>query len=233
MSEYPWQCPFCAADITVTGKDRQVMISDLTIANAEGPRRLVARFVVCPDPKCRRFSLTASLHSLEASGKRAYTGRQLASWDLVPPSRARSFPAAIPAPVIEDYREACLTLEQSPKVAATLARRCLSAMLRDYWRVQPGSLSDEFRQIKGAADPLTWEAVESVRGTGSIGARMEIEGAQVLETEPGEARLLVGLIETLLQDWYVGREARQRRLEDIRQIAGSGGREAMTEADRV
>ncbi len=221
MSEYVWQCPFCHSDQAVTEGQRQVTLADLTIENADGPRRLVSKFVVCPNPKCRRFSLSASLHGLERSGKRAYTGRQLASWDLVPPSRARSFAVVLPKQVIEDYREACLTAELSPRAASALARRCLSGMLRDFWRVQPGSLSDEFRQIKGSADPLTWELIESVRRNGAIGARMELEGAEILDAEPGEAKLLIGLIETLVQDWYVAREERRRRLEEVRQATGA------------
>ena len=219
MSEYLWRCPFCGTDQTVTDKGRQVSFADLTLENAEGPRRLVVRFVVCPDPRCRQFSLGASLHGLEVTGVRSYTGKHLKTWSLVPPSHARTFPVDLPPQVLEDYREACLTVELSPKVAAALARRCLSSMLRDYWRVQPGSLSDEFRQIKGTVDPLTWEAIESVRKNGAIGARMEQEGAGIQETEAGEAKLLIGLVEMLVEDWYVSREERRRRLEGIRQIA--------------
>jgi hypothetical protein len=71
-------------------------------------------------------------------------------------------------------------------------------------------------------DPLTWEAIESVRGTGSIGTRMESEGAEILDAEQGEAVLLIGLIETLIHDWYVVREERRKRLVGIKQIAGAG-----------
>lgn len=220
MSEYLWQCPFCGRDHTVIDKDRQVAISDLEIENADGPRRLVARFVVCPDPACRKFSLTASLHTLETSGRRSYTGKQIAAWKLVPPSRARTFAARVPQHILEDYHEACVLAEQSPKAAAALARRCLSSLLRDFWSVQPSSLNDEFRQVQGTVDPLTWEAIESVRRKGSIGSRMESDGAELLDGEPGEAGLLIDLVETLIQDWYVGREKRRKRLEAIRQNAG-------------
>ena len=219
MSEYLWHCPFCSTDQSVNDKGRQVSFADLTIENAEGPRRLVVRFVVCPNARCRQLSLGASLHGLEVAGNRAYTGKHIRSWSLVPPSRARAFPVDLPLKVLEDYREACLAVELSPKAAAALARRCLSSLLRDYWRVQPGSLSDEFRQIKGTVDPLTWEAIDSVRKNGAIAARMEQEGAEIQDTEPGEAKLLIGLIETLIEDWYVTREERRKRLEGIRQIA--------------
>src|SRR5512140_771637 len=124
-------CPFCNTDQTVTEEGRQVTLADLTIENADGPRRLVVKYVVCPNPKCRKFSLNASLHTLESSGNRSYTGKHLKTWALIPPSRARVFPVEIPANVLQDYHEACIAIEYSPKVAATLARRCLSGMLRD------------------------------------------------------------------------------------------------------
>ncbi len=220
MGEYQWQCPFCNTDQTVTDEMREVSLADLTLKNTDGPRRLVVKFVVCPNPACRKFSLTASLHSRETSGNRAYTGKHLTSWKLVPPSRARSFSVDLPQPVFQDYQEACLTEELSPKVSAALSRRCLSLMLRDFWQVQPGRLSDEFRQIKGTVDPLTWDAIESVRKIGMIGARMESEGAEITDIDPGEEKLLIGLIETLIQDWYVARQERRKRLRAIREIAG-------------
>lgn len=220
MSEYLWQCPFCGTDQAVSEEGRQASFADLTVENADGPRRLVAKFVVCPNPKCRKFSLTASLHSLEIVGSRSYTGKHIKTWNLVPPSQARTFPVAVPARVLQDYHEACLIVELSPKAAAALSRRCLSEMLRDFWKVQPGRLIDEFRQIKGTADPLTWEAIESVRDSGRIAAQMESEGAELLDAGPVEAKLLIGLIETLIVDWYVGREERRKRLAGIRQITG-------------
>ena len=225
MSEYLWHCPFCNRDQTVTEEGRQVSFADLTLPNADGPRRLVVKYTVCPNPECRKFSLNTSLHSLEVSGNRSYTGKNLKAWTLVPPSRARSFPNSVPSPVIEDYQEACIAIEFSQKVSAALSRQCLSKMIRDFWHVQPGSLSDEFRQIRGNVDPLTLEAIESIRKSGTIGARMESEGAEILDTDPGEAELLIGLIETLIEDWYLAREERRKRLKEIRQITGEGAAE--------
>ena len=63
-----------------------------------------------------------------------------------------------------------------------------------------------------------------------IGTRFESEGAEILETEPGEAKLLIGLIETLVQDWYVGREERRKRLAAIKQIASTDSEEERKEA---
>ncbi|HSA78168.1 MAG TPA: hypothetical protein VLG72_04845 [Nitrospirota bacterium] len=67
----------------------------------------MVKFVVCPNPECRRFSLSASLHGLEIVGSRSYTGKHLKTWALAPPSRARSFPVALPPRILDDYHEAC------------------------------------------------------------------------------------------------------------------------------
>jgi hypothetical protein len=225
MSEYVWHCPFCNSDQTVTSDGHHASFADLTIDNADGPRRLVVKYVVCPNPKCRKFSLNASLHGLEVSGNRSYTGKHIKTWALIPPSRARVFPVSIPHHILQDYQEACLAIEFSPKVAAALSRRCLSAMLRDYWQVQPGGLGDEFRQVRSSVDPLTWETIESIRKSGMIGARMESEGAEIQDVDPEEANLLIGLIETLIQDWYVTRDDRRKRLAKIKEITGEGGAE--------
>jgi hypothetical protein len=222
VSEYLWQCPFCNTEHALSEEDRQVSFSDLTRDNSDGPRRLVVKYAVCPDPKCRKFSLTASLHHYEMSGTRGYTGKHIRTWMLVPPSRAHTYSAPIPEHILQDYQEACSAIEYSPKAAAALSRRCLSSMLRDFWQVQPGRLIDEFRQIKGAADPLTWEAVESVKRTGSIGMRFESEGAEILDTDPHEAKLLIGLVESLMQDWYVMREERRKRLHQLRRMSETG-----------
>jgi hypothetical protein len=155
VSEYLWHCPFCNTDQTVTDEERQITFSDLTLENAEGTRRLVTKFVVCPNPACREFSLTASLHSLEVSGNRSYTGKHIKTWSLVPPSNARSFPVALPPQVLEDYHEACLTVESSPKVAAALSRRCLSEMLRDFWPAcSPAGSATSSARSKARPTPL-------------------------------------------------------------------------------
>ncbi|HYM87853.1 MAG TPA: DUF4145 domain-containing protein, partial [Nitrospiraceae bacterium] len=100
----------------------------------------------------------------------------------------------------------------STKPAAAQSRRCLQGILRDFWRVNPGRLVDEIEQIKGMVDPVTWGAIEAVRKIGNIGAHMEKDINLIVDVDPNEADLLVGLVETLLREWYVGREERKKRM---------------------
>lgn len=140
-------------------------------------------------------------------------------WDLMPPSMAKVFPDYIPKPVLDDYNEACMIADLSPKASATLSRRCLQGIIRNFWEVKPGRLVDEIEQIQDKTDYLTWDAIDSVRKVGNIGAHMEKDINVIVDVDPNEARMLIGLIEILLKDWYVAREERKSRLLKIKSIA--------------
>jgi hypothetical protein len=139
-------------------------------------------------------------------------GKGLELWHLVPDSRAKSFPSYIPAAILEDYREACQIREASPKASATLSRRCLQGIVRDFWQVKPGRLVDEIDAIKDKIDPLTWDAIDALRQMGNIGAHMEKDINVIVDVDPGEASLLIELVETLLREWYIQREERKVRM---------------------
>ena len=49
--------------------------------------------------------------------------------------------------IVEDYKEACLVLSDSPKASAALSRRCLQNLLRGAAGVKPGDLSIEIQQV--------------------------------------------------------------------------------------
>jgi len=92
-------------------------------------------------------------------------------------------------------------------------------VLREFWNVKPGRLVDEIDQIKDKTDPLTWQAIDAVRKVGNIGAHMEKDINIIIDVDPNEAQLLIGLIKTLIRDWYIAREERKNRLNQITAIA--------------
>jgi hypothetical protein len=48
---------------------------------------------------------------------------------------------------------------------------------------------------------------------------MEKDINVIVDVEPREAQLLIGLVETLIRDWYITREERKVRLSQISQLA--------------
>ena len=221
MESFHWTCPYCARDTTINEERVYDAGANFTIKNADGAKHFGFTFVVCPNKDCAKFTLTARLNGAEYIPQlgRYRAGELERTWNLIPPSRAKVFPGYVPSVIIEDYNEACMIAEPSPKASATLARRCLQGILRDFWKVKPGRLVDEIKAIEDRVDPLTWAAIDSVRKVGNIGAHMERDINLIIEVEPHEAELLIGLIETLVQDWYIAREERQKRLAQITAMA--------------
>ncbi|WP_029527030.1 DUF4145 domain-containing protein [Polaromonas glacialis] len=212
MANFNWNCPHCERAVTITDERLSNDRHTLGIENAEGRRSFVSRFFVCPNPDCKRFTLTATLceSTWQNGGERVGTAIQ--HWNLIPDSRAKNFPDYIPKAILDDYREACLIRDLSPKASATLSRRCLQGMIRDFWKVKPGRLVDEISAIQPHVDPLTWDAIEAVRKIGNIGAHMERDIDIIVDVDPNEANLLIELIETLMREWYINREERRARM---------------------
>lgn len=71
--------------------------------------------------------------------------------------------------------------------------------------------------VKDKVDPSTWEVIQTIRKVGDIGAHMEKDVNYVVDVEPDEASLLIELIETLFEDWYI---ARQKRLDRDGRVKG-------------
>ena len=95
-------------------------------------------------------------------------------------------------------------------------------MIRECWSITGAkTLKDEIDAIKDKVDPLTWQAIDSVRSVGNIGAHMERDVHQIVDVEPDEAAMLISLIERLLQDWYVVPHERQLESQILIQMAES------------
>ncbi|MFA6546013.1 MAG: DUF4145 domain-containing protein [Limisphaerales bacterium] len=225
MNDFNWTCPFCDRDSAIT-IERYVSESVfLTIANSTGPVGLQVMFIVCPNQKCCRFTLKTELFPAFKDGRgnmNVLSNKgSINQWNLIPDSRARTFKAEIPEVILQDYREACLIRDLSPKASATLSRRCLQGIIRDYWKVKTGRLVDEIKAIEEKIDSTTWQAIDAIRKVGNIGAHMEKDIDLIVEVDPSEAQLLIGLIELLLNDWYVARERRNENLAAVISLAQS------------
>jgi len=128
-----------------------------------------------------------------------------------------TLPDYVPQAIKEDYGEACLIETKSPKASATLSRRALQGMIRDFWgvKVKSNRLVDEIDAIEDKVDPSVWKAIDAVRKLGNIGAHMEADINVIVDVDPEEARHLIELIELLIEEWYVTRENRQQRIQKV------------------
>jgi hypothetical protein len=190
--------------------------------SSEGYRAFQGLYLVCPNAECQRFSLNVSLFENNADRLGTWRpGRPLHSWQLLPVSNAKVFPDFVPEAVRQDYEESCLIKNLSPKASATLSRRALQGMIRNFWGAKPRRLVDEIEEIKGKVDPDVWDAIQAVRKIGNIGAHMEKDVNLIIDVEPEEAERLIWLIEFLVKEWYIARETRKAGLAEITALAAT------------
>lgn len=212
---FPWSCPYCNRDATISASNFSSDRHRFNHQNKDGDLGLHTLVVTCPNPKCKEYVVTANLTKLSYKAGEWHRGAHLLSWKLRPQSQAKPYPDYVPEVIQADYEEACLIKDLSPKASATLSRRCLQGMIRDFWKIRKKRLIDEINALQPKIDPLTWKAVDAVRKVGNIGAHMEKDINIIIDVDPGEADMLIGLIELLIKDWYVTRHEREQQLSEI------------------
>lgn len=215
---YSWQCPFCGRHTTILPSNHYAEILKFgdRLANNKRGKDLGLQLIAvsCPSRECGQVALTAFVGNCEwrlnAAG--GHDLRMLPppkeTWRLWPESTAKQQPNYIPAHLTKAYIHACRIAELSPDASATLSRKCLQGIIRDFWGVTKRTLNQEIDAIKDQLQPEVWEAIDGVRRTGNVGAHFDADPDMIVDVDEGEAKLLIGLIETLFEEWYVARKKR-------------------------
>ena len=223
-----WQmeytCPYCNRPTTLTTPNyntfwREININTAHYSNKKG-RGLKFVAITCPNPSCKQLRLEVYLTSTIEGQYGTKEGKAITSWLLMPSSTAKPQPTYIPRPIVQDYTEACLILTQSPKASATLARRCLQGMIRDFHGISRLKLSQEIDELEGKIPDAEWQAIDSLRKVGNIGAHMEKDVNLIIDIDQDEAEKLIAFIEYLFRQWYVKRHDDNINLAKVREIAG-------------
>jgi hypothetical protein len=212
-----WTCPYCNRDCTIGDNDNRLIQGYQYISKEYNYYKGIITIIICPNPQCRQQIISLDIYVTNEFGNSQV--KTVYSWKLKPESRAKPFPNYIPEQLRKDYEEACLIQDKSPKASATLSRRCLQGMIRDFWNIRKGRLIDEIDELKNFLDDLTWNAINSVRQMGNIGAHMEKDVNLIIDVDPEEAGLLIYLIETLFKEWYIARYEKKEKMKALVKIA--------------
>lgn len=213
-------CPYCGLEMEVPSENVLRSTMELTKDNALGARTFVMLLEICPNLKCRGVRAGLSMYPMREDnrGTLRVVLEPEREWQLIPVG-ARALPDYVPEAVRREYEQASAVRVVSPNAAATLARRCLQMMIRDFWGITKGMLSAEIDALREKVEPETWGAIESVRRTGQIGSHLEKGANLILEADSGEPDVLLNLIEYLIEEWYVARQRRQERLSVLREVS--------------
>lgn len=148
-------------------------------------------------------------------------------WLMVyPKGYSRStLPPAVFDPYASDYKEACLTLSDSPKASAALSRQCLQSILRDKAGVKHSNLDSEITEVLKSKQLPSYlaEGIDAVRVIGNFAAHpiKSTRTGEIVDVEPGEAEWNLDVVEGLFDFYFVQsakmkvkRDALNKKLSD-------------------
>jgi hypothetical protein len=165
MDNFNWTCPYCHVKTTIIGDTNfSSSVHYYKSSSKDGFIGLYTRIIVCPNPECKEYVISADLYkaNIDQIGRNIINEKQkLAQWELKPKSAALPLPDYIPEQIRTDYYEACAILSSSPKASATLSRRCLQGIVRDFWGIVKNRLKDEIDELESRIDNQTWNAIDS------------------------------------------------------------------------
>ncbi len=245
-----WQCPYCSnpsklmpnihyntqtytlKNLDVTKKYKQFKKDESKeYYNYMYEYCIQTEGIACPNPQCEELTLTAKLfvnryrynkNDQLASRPKLDAFKKINDWQIMPKSSCKIFPDYIPKRILEDYKEACAIKTLSPKASATLARRCLQGMVRDFFDIEDKTLYDELSQIKDKVTEIIRKAIDRVREYGNAGAHpMKQDVDKIVDIKEGEVDKLIWLIELLFDEWYVKRHETDKKLKEIESMGES------------
>ncbi|GAA6121465.1 DUF4145 domain-containing protein [Acidovorax sp. FG27] len=224
---FNWTCPVCGSHTTVTSPNFSTMAftSDCRVTPTGEAIKVRTKHIECPNIECKSQYFEVRVNHARDTG-----GHWVAD-EARPVGIGRfTFLPVVPIPlsshvptqVTNDYAEASLIAALSPKAAATLARRALQGMVRDFFKISgKRTLHEELVAIRDECDAGLYEAMMAVKSVGNIGAHPEQDVNLIVDVDPGEAETLLQLIHLLDREWYVARAERLKRIAKMTQLAVS------------
>jgi hypothetical protein len=222
-----WTCPRCGSHTTLQSSNFKAVSHDVVVQTAmvNDGVRIGYTVIKCPSPKCGLLTVDveADYYKVQEhpTGQKYIPGLAVSIAKVGPgkfrfePRVGRPLSKYAPNVIKQDYEEACMIRDISPKAAATLCRRALQGMVRDYWVISKRTLAEELKEIEQRCDADLYGALMSLKGIGNIGAHPERDINLIIDVEPGEVDELLELLRILDAEWYVSREARKERLAGV------------------
>ena len=202
-----FKCPYCNSVFPLTGdtiQEREVYFKPPNTFGGPDDSGTRISFYKCPN--CNEYIVRA-----KGFGKKVLDINS----QLRPLSFATQFPDYIPEAIRQDYNEACAIVNLSPKASATLSRRCLQAMIRDFWNITETTLYKEIESLDAVIPATQKKVLHSLRQIGNIGAHPEADVNTIIDIEPGDAEKLIKVIEFFIDKWYIDRYEQERLFDEI------------------
>ena len=233
-----WECPYCGCHTTlIEEKSIQIRSSVSTVPgkHLENDEHyyFITSFIACPNADCKELAFEARLSTAHIdpspyAKNKSIESRFIKQWTLMPRGIFKQYPEYIPYSIRSDYQEACQIKDLSPKAAATLARRCLQGMIRDFWEIKDSTLYNEISKLEDKIPQEIFNAIDTIRKIGNVGAHMEKDINQIIEIDENEVDQLIWLIELLMKEWYIDKHDREEKLQDLQALGAKKNKDDLS-----
>ena len=137
-------------------------------------------------------------------------------------------PFEVPNELSEDYNDACLVLNDSPKASAALSRRCLQHLLRAVGGIKPSDLANEIQQVleSGRLPSHLSESIDAIRNIGNFSAHpmKSTSTGEILPVEPHEAEWNLDVLEALFDFYFVQPELIKKKRASLNKKLSEAGK---------
>ena len=96
--DFSWTCPYCRQVATIKGDNISSYTHAFEKNNRLGQLGLRTFVTVCPNSKCREFTIEAALFNTEYNPNLRLKGEPILKWQLKPQSSAKPFPSSYQHP---------------------------------------------------------------------------------------------------------------------------------------
>ena len=216
------KCPHCLVEINPDFNE--------TFLNQDSETFWSVYTMNCPNPDCGKKIIDLASGEPQRNAQNNVMGylKTINTRQTVRPfaSNRPPVPPEVDSKFANDYKEACLILNLSPKASAALSRRCLQNVLREKAGIKAGNLSTEIQQVidSNVLPSHLADSIDAIRNIGNFAAHplKSTSSGQIVEVEAGEAEWLLDVLEALFDFYFVQpaiikakRDALNKKLADI------------------
>lgn len=192
------KCPHCLVEFT----ENAIKQSPQGIPDANNCYWIL-RVQTCPNESCQKAIVKLKTEQ-QKKGSPGVTTEEF----LVYPRRTSRtpLPKIVPDEFAEDYKEACLVLQDSPKASAALSRRCLQHLLVEKAGVKPkDDLSSQIGSVMPNLPSHLSDMIDGIRVIGNFAAHplKSTNSGEIMDVEPGEAEHSLDTLEELFDHYLV------------------------------
>lgn len=221
------ECPYCGVHFHEEYKEDYI--------DEDTESQWGVRSCICPS--CGKLTMFIIRGVYETYGEQTYD----INWELeleieqkmIKPQfrNVVDIPGEVPEELSGLYKEACLTLNVSPKASAALSRRCLQHLLRDYAEVKKSSLYNEIQEVidKNELPSYLKNSIDAIRNIGNYAAHpnKSQNTGEIIDVEPGEAEWSIDVLRELFEFYFVRPKNIKKRRQKLNEKLEEMGKNKM------